>query len=225
MRKELDLKIHVPVESMVEPDDTPTPDLDPLAGGAEATRRSIWPAIYPELLKLIREHRSTILFVNNRRAAERIALRLNELAETDRAIRSRPPRLARARGANGGRGDAEVGRAAVPRRDLFARARDRHGRGRPRDPGRVAEVGRARAAADRPRRPLGGRHQPRADLPQVPRRSARVRGRRAADARRRDRDHGGPAQRTRRAGPADRRHRGGRPATSSRCRSTSCTSS
>ena len=81
IRKELDLEIRVPVESMVEPDATPAPDLDPLAGGAEATRRSIWPAIYPELVELVNAHRSTILFVNNRRAAERLALRLNELAE------------------------------------------------------------------------------------------------------------------------------------------------
>ncbi|HVE69418.1 MAG TPA: DEAD/DEAH box helicase, partial [Solirubrobacteraceae bacterium] len=80
MRKELDLKIHVPVESMVEPD--PGVDLDPLGGG-EATTRSIWPAIYPELLKLVEEHRSTIVFVNNRRGAERLALRLNELAERE----------------------------------------------------------------------------------------------------------------------------------------------
>jgi ATP-dependent helicase Lhr and Lhr-like helicase len=86
VRKPLDLKIHVPVESMVEPDaGTQAPDLDPLAGGAEATRRSIWPAIYPELLKQIRAHRSTILFVNNRRSAERIALRLNELANEEGA--------------------------------------------------------------------------------------------------------------------------------------------
>ena len=83
VRKPLDLKIHVPVESMVEPDQGVSTDpLDPLAGG-EATRRSIWPAIYPELLKLVREHRSTIVFVNNRRGAERLALRLNELAEED----------------------------------------------------------------------------------------------------------------------------------------------
>ncbi len=81
VRKELDLEIKVPVDSMVEPDATPAPDLDPLAGGAEATRRSIWPAIYPELLELINAHRSTILFVNNRRGAERLALRLNELSE------------------------------------------------------------------------------------------------------------------------------------------------
>ena len=77
VRKELDLKIHVPVESMVEPDQGA--DLDPVAGG-EATRQSIWPAIYPELLELVRRHTSTIVFVNNRRGAERLALRLNELA-------------------------------------------------------------------------------------------------------------------------------------------------
>lgn len=81
VRKPLDLKIHVPVESMKEPDQgrEPSDPLDPLAGG-EATRKSIWPAIYPEILKLVKEHRSTIVFVNNRRGAERLALRLNELA-------------------------------------------------------------------------------------------------------------------------------------------------
>ena len=42
--------------------------------------RSIWPAIYPKLLELVQEHTSTIIFVNNRRAAERLAKRLNELA-------------------------------------------------------------------------------------------------------------------------------------------------
>ncbi|MHB1837193.1 MAG: DEAD/DEAH box helicase, partial [Solirubrobacteraceae bacterium] len=80
VRKQLDIQIHVPVESMASPGDTQGADLDPLSGGGESTRNSIWPAIYPELLELIRAHRSTILFVNNRRAAERIALRLNELA-------------------------------------------------------------------------------------------------------------------------------------------------
>ena len=79
VRKPLDLKIHVPVESMVEPEQMDL-ELDPFAG-QEATRKSIWPAIYPELLKLVREHTSTLIFVNNRRAAERLALRLNELAE------------------------------------------------------------------------------------------------------------------------------------------------
>src|SRR4051812_17799044 len=80
--KPLDLKIHVPVESMVEPEQTPAPDLGIVERG-DVTRKSIWPAIYPELLKLVREHRSTIVFVNNRRGAERLALRLNDLAEEE----------------------------------------------------------------------------------------------------------------------------------------------
>ncbi len=83
VRKELDLRIEVPVESMAEPGSVPGGQerdlLEPVAGG-ESTRGSIWPAIYPELLRLVREHSSTIVFVNNRRSAERVALRLNELA-------------------------------------------------------------------------------------------------------------------------------------------------
>ena len=81
VRKPLDLKIHVPVESMVEPEQKDV-ELDPFAGG-EATRKSIWPAIYPEIVELVRSHRSTIVFVNNRRGAERLAVRINELAEED----------------------------------------------------------------------------------------------------------------------------------------------
>src|SRR4051812_16699207 len=80
VRKPLDLKIHVPVESMVEPEQ-PDIELDPFDGtGHEATRKSIWPAIYPEIVELVKAHRSTIVFVNNRRGAERLALRINELA-------------------------------------------------------------------------------------------------------------------------------------------------
>ena len=94
VRKQLDLRIHVPVESMVEPDAAPAPELDPLLGGTESTRRSIWPAIYPELLELVRAHHSTILFVNARRGAERLALRLNELAGEEIA-RAHPGSLAR----------------------------------------------------------------------------------------------------------------------------------
>ncbi|MGA8362983.1 MAG: DEAD/DEAH box helicase, partial [Solirubrobacteraceae bacterium] len=86
----LDLRIEVPVESMAEPDahdlsgGAPPDPLEPVAGG-ESTRGSIWPAIYPELLRSVREHTSTIIFVNNRRAAERVALRLNELAAREDA--------------------------------------------------------------------------------------------------------------------------------------------
>ena len=42
-------------------------------------RRSIWPAIHPRLLELVQSHRSTLIFANARRLAERLAARLNEL--------------------------------------------------------------------------------------------------------------------------------------------------
>ncbi|TMK63739.1 MAG: DEAD/DEAH box helicase [Actinobacteria bacterium] len=77
VRKPLDVRIEVPVEDMAEPD----VESDIVAvPGETAGRRSIWPAIYPQLLDLIEQHRSTIVFVNNRRGAERLAMRLNELA-------------------------------------------------------------------------------------------------------------------------------------------------
>jgi ATP-dependent Lhr-like helicase len=83
VRKQLDLRIEVPVESMSEPAAPAGADpLEPVQGG-ESTRASIWPAIYPELLALVRQHNSTIVFVNNRRSAERVALRLNELGEQE----------------------------------------------------------------------------------------------------------------------------------------------
>jgi ATP-dependent helicase Lhr and Lhr-like helicase len=76
--KELDLKVVVPLDDMREPEE----------------QQSIWPSIYPEILELVRAHRSTIVFVNNRRLAERLALRLNELAE-DEIARAHHGSLAR----------------------------------------------------------------------------------------------------------------------------------
>jgi len=83
-RKELDLEVIVPVEDMARMGDTIAPDEAPggPAAGPEA-RHSIWPSIHPRLLELIRAHRSTLIFVNSRRLAERLAARLNELAGED----------------------------------------------------------------------------------------------------------------------------------------------
>ena len=64
----------------------PVEDMRELGGAAEVDgepRQSIWPALYPRLLELVRAHRSTLVFVNSRRSAERVAHRLNELAEAD----------------------------------------------------------------------------------------------------------------------------------------------
>ena len=70
----LDIGIVVPVENMDEPAE-PDP-LDPNAASA----RSIWPAVYPRLLEQIQAHRSTLVFANSRRLAERICAELNNLA-------------------------------------------------------------------------------------------------------------------------------------------------
>ncbi len=86
-RKDLDLEVVVALEDMREPgldaglSQPVLPDGVQMAAGYEATARSIWPSIYPAVLDLVRQHRSTIVFVNNRRLAERLAVRLNELAD------------------------------------------------------------------------------------------------------------------------------------------------
>ena len=94
IRKDLDLQIVVPVDDMTDITNVPSTSsasrpgadgsaegtIDPVASlEAQPNPRSIWPAIYPELLELVRSHTSTIIFVNNRRGAERLAKRLNEL--------------------------------------------------------------------------------------------------------------------------------------------------
>ena len=89
VRKELDLEVVVPVEDMRELGSTAELSIPVLADGVELgvgverSSKSIWPSIYPAILELVRAHRSTIVFVNNRRLAERLALRINELAEAE----------------------------------------------------------------------------------------------------------------------------------------------
>jgi len=77
-RKALKLTIEVPVEDMARlttADELPS---GPASVGDE--RPSIWAAIHPRLLELIRTHRSTLIFVNSRRLSERLAGALNDLA-------------------------------------------------------------------------------------------------------------------------------------------------
>ncbi len=47
---------------------------------------SIWPSIYPRLVELVRAHRSTMIFVNSRRLAERLAAAINESAGEEIAL-------------------------------------------------------------------------------------------------------------------------------------------
>ncbi len=77
-RKTLELRVEVPVEDMArlgEIDDLPS---GPASQGPKRT--SIWQSIYPRLLEIVRERTSTLIFVNARRVAERLAGALNELA-------------------------------------------------------------------------------------------------------------------------------------------------
>lgn len=84
VRKPLDIEVIVPVDdmgAMGEIVDEAGGDLPSGPTSAGPVRRSIWPAMHPRLLELIEEHRSTIIFANARRLAERLSSRLNELAD------------------------------------------------------------------------------------------------------------------------------------------------
>ncbi|MGH7919234.1 MAG: DEAD/DEAH box helicase, partial [Candidatus Dormibacteraceae bacterium] len=97
--KALSVTIEVPVDDMADLQvGAPPPELGSgnaaaLGAAPPAPRRSIWPAIYPRLLDLVLEHRSTIVFVNARRAAERLAARLNELAADGGHLSEQEPEL------------------------------------------------------------------------------------------------------------------------------------
>jgi ATP-dependent Lhr-like helicase len=98
--KRLDLRIVVPVEDMAdlagEAPHQPRPVRVPMAdgrvarapadtppesqGGDPARQHSIWPHVEERVLDLIESHRSTIVFANSRRLAERLCARLNDLA-------------------------------------------------------------------------------------------------------------------------------------------------
>ena len=77
-RKTLELTVEVPVEDMArlgEIDELPS---GPASQGPKRT--SIWQSIHPRLLEIVRGRTSTLIFVNARRVAERLAGALNELA-------------------------------------------------------------------------------------------------------------------------------------------------
>lgn len=80
--KEFALSVVVPVEDMGELGSSPAQDA---AGGADGGpggggKPSIWPSVEERITDLIQEHRSTIVFANSRRLAERLCNRLNEIA-------------------------------------------------------------------------------------------------------------------------------------------------
>ena len=77
-RKPLELRVEVPVEDMARLGEVE--DLPSGAASQGPKRTSIWQSIHPRLLEIIRERTSTLIFVNARRVAERLAGALNDLA-------------------------------------------------------------------------------------------------------------------------------------------------
>ncbi|WP_411087693.1 DEAD/DEAH box helicase [Streptomyces sp. 061-3] len=75
--KRFDLSVVVPVEDLGELGGSPATDPDQ-AGQAE--KPSIWPHVEERITDLVQAHRSTIVFANSRRLAERLCNRLNEIA-------------------------------------------------------------------------------------------------------------------------------------------------
>jgi ATP-dependent Lhr-like helicase len=74
--KRLQLRVELPVEDLAKQE-----PVEPPANGDGPKRASIWTTIPPRLLKIVRKRRSTLIFVNNRRTAERLAGAINDLAE------------------------------------------------------------------------------------------------------------------------------------------------
>ncbi|QKV92213.1 ATP-dependent helicase [Streptomyces sp. NA02950] len=72
--KEFDLSVVVPVEDLGELGGSPVQD------GETGERPSIWPHVEERIADLVQAHRSTIVFANSRRLAERLCNRLNEIA-------------------------------------------------------------------------------------------------------------------------------------------------
>ncbi|GAB3252594.1 Lhr family helicase [Kineosporia babensis] len=97
--KQWDLRVIVPVPDMGELDASangvpgatadPDEDLTGAAAGA-AARPSIWPHVEERIVDLIAEHRSTLVFANSRRLAERLTARLNEIWAERQALAELP---------------------------------------------------------------------------------------------------------------------------------------
>ncbi|KRF22813.1 ATP-dependent helicase [Phycicoccus sp. Soil802] len=76
--KEWDLEVVVPIADMSALGEVIEGDLSGPASGAER-RASIWPHVEERIVDLVSSHRSTLVFANSRRLAERLTARLNEI--------------------------------------------------------------------------------------------------------------------------------------------------
>ena len=175
----------------------------------------VWEEVYDRIAELIQAHRTTLVFVNTRRMAERATRALSERLGEDQVaahhgslVEGTPARRRTA---------AQRRRAEGAGRDRLARTRHRYRRGRSGLPARLAALDRGVSAARRALGSRGRRHAEGPAVPAVARRAGRMR--RAARQRRARRTR--PPQRSRsgrstcwrsRSSPRSRRRNGARTA-------------
>jgi len=115
--KRWDLDIVVPVEDMSDLGASSAPGSTTLDSEQPARTPSIWPHVENRILDVISEHRSTIVFANSRRLAERLTSHLNEL-HAERLAATEATEAAEATeagdGADGGPGEDRADGAAAP---------------------------------------------------------------------------------------------------------------
>ncbi|MBG6217924.1 ATP-dependent Lhr-like helicase [Arthrobacter sp. CAN_A6] len=114
-KKQWDLTVTVPVEDMTELGGAASTDDD----GDAAPQASIWPHVEEKIVDLIEANRSTIVFANSRRLAERLTARLNEISEERRerdAVWAGPPT------AEGSPGEQPAAKPSRPPAEVMAQA-------------------------------------------------------------------------------------------------------
>ncbi|EWC58307.1 putative ATP-dependent helicase lhr [Actinokineospora spheciospongiae] len=83
LAKTIEVGVEVPVEDMSALTEQPRAVPDDPDSPEAPQQASIWPMVERRVLELVRAHRSTIVFANSRRLAERMTARLNELASEE----------------------------------------------------------------------------------------------------------------------------------------------
>jgi ATP-dependent Lhr-like helicase len=112
--KKFDLSVVVPVEDMTDLGTAPVSE-GSAAGSTTPQQGSIWPHVEGEIVDRILEHRSTIVFANSRRLAERLTARLNEIHSERQALALEEQPVLVGAGAAASGADAPVTTAVAPR--------------------------------------------------------------------------------------------------------------
>ena len=120
--KEWDLEVVVPIADMSSLGEVVEDDLSGPASGAER-RASIWPHVEERIVDLVAAHRSTLVFANSRRLAERLTTRLNEIWDERLTAAAEAAELVGGAGHEGVDAHADRGAPGDHRRQLPAASR------------------------------------------------------------------------------------------------------